>query len=299
MTKRLILYVFMIIGTFVIGFVSYTNTYITTLGDITMIKRSAPITSQSTFTGIFTALYDQLGTIRIRVKTEGRINTNTLVFRLREKGQTNWIVENTYKTDRFIDGELYPFGFSIITNSKGRIYEYELSSPDGTRNNTVIIMSGPYSLQTDYNYSFSQLRSDFKLGKWFFQRKIQELFKTYAHLLYWCMCLIPLFLFMNNGKKKYSNFTTIFLLLFFMSNYIFSPLMIHSNFPLYIGIIFAAVVTFNKKSYWIYSYAFVALCILVTSIFFGKYDWAIKSSYLVWTLLIVGTISNIVQYRYE
>ena len=57
------------------------------------------------------AVLNELGVVWIRFNTFGRINSDILTFKIREKGQNNWYYENLYRVDQFQDGKLFPFGF--------------------------------------------------------------------------------------------------------------------------------------------------------------------------------------------
>lgn len=85
----------------------------------------------------FTPNYDNLGIVAIRFQTFGRINDDTLIFRLREKGESDWYYTANYKTDQFQDRELFPFGFPIIAKSKGKIFQFEIESKFGSESGHV------------------------------------------------------------------------------------------------------------------------------------------------------------------
>lgn len=85
----------------------------------------------------FTPNYDNLGIVAIRFQTFGRINDDTLIFRLREKGELDWYYTANYKTDQFQDRELFPFGFPIITKSKGKMFQFEIESKFGSESGHV------------------------------------------------------------------------------------------------------------------------------------------------------------------
>jgi|WetSurMetagenome_2_1015567.scaffolds.fasta_scaffold337604_2 hypothetical protein len=87
----------------------------------------------------FVSKYNNLGIIAIRFNTFSRINNDTLTFRLKEKGQSDWYYQNNYKTDQFQDQELFPFGFPIISDSKNKTYIFEIQSQHGKADDAVAI----------------------------------------------------------------------------------------------------------------------------------------------------------------
>jgi hypothetical protein len=87
--------------------------------------------------GIFIADNNFLGQVSIRFYNFQRINPDSIIFRIKEKGQNKWYYENTYKTDQFQPNMLFPFGFSIIANSKGKIYNFEIESLNGLSEHAI------------------------------------------------------------------------------------------------------------------------------------------------------------------
>jgi len=87
----------------------------------------------------FVSYYDNLGIIAVRFKTFSRINDDTLIFRLKEEGNSSWYYVANYKTDQFQDRNLFPFGFPIIEKSKGIKYHLEIESKSGSESSFVQI----------------------------------------------------------------------------------------------------------------------------------------------------------------
>ena len=269
----------------IVGIFGYQDSFITSLSRVTSLPKTQQqfrILSSSPYKGRFTASYDRLGIVRILVSTEGRINTNILVFRLREVGTTKWLVENTYVTDRFIDGEKYPFGFPIISDSKGKIYEYELTTIDGTEENTILIIPGNYSLQTEYIYSKALILADKQTMTWFLEEKAKEMFGSLPHAGYWLMCFLPV-LFMTNF--------CVFALLSMIVLFAFLPMQIHSNMILWIGLSVLGT-TFYKKNYALpFSLSLFTLGLCIIMYFFHAYGIASKLAMIIPILLVVGAVT--------
>lgn len=90
-------------------------------------------------TGEFTSSQNYLGQVLIRFYNYQRINSDSVIFRIKEKGQSNWYYENTYKTDQFVPNALFTFGFPIIGNSKGKTYYFEIESVKGKPEDAVTL----------------------------------------------------------------------------------------------------------------------------------------------------------------
>src|SRR3989344_3438303 len=121
---------------------------------------TGPLVANQIIHGEFRATSDNLGMVKLRVRTYNRINTTHIRFQLREKGTTKWLVSNQYTVDRFPDGLLYPFGFPVITHSKGKTYEFTLESLDGTTDNTIGIEDGYHDVATQYVFHKSEIFSN-------------------------------------------------------------------------------------------------------------------------------------------
>jgi len=84
---------------------------------------------------------NNLGIIAVRFQTQGKINDDIIIFRIKEKGTSSWLYSGNYKTDQFQDHELFPFGFPLIPQSANKSYVFELESYRGTESEHVTIDS--------------------------------------------------------------------------------------------------------------------------------------------------------------
>jgi len=89
--------------------------------------------------GEFHSTYPNLGLISVRFYNQDRDSDDMLVFRLREKGQSDWYYQAEYKTDQFLPHKLFSFGFPIIQNSNGKTFEFELESLRGATGSGILI----------------------------------------------------------------------------------------------------------------------------------------------------------------
>lgn len=105
----------------------------------------------------FTSNYDNLGIVAIRFQTFERINDDTLIFRLREKGEPDWSYTANYKTDQFQDRKLFPFGFPIIAESKGKIFQFEIESKFGSESGHVKVDSLLPVVISQYQYDLHNI----------------------------------------------------------------------------------------------------------------------------------------------
>jgi hypothetical protein len=122
-----------------------------------------PLLRGQKITGTFEARENNLGIVAIRFQLRSRIpfaQEDDLVFRLKEKGSDDWYYESLYKSGLTYDVPFLPFGFPIIEDSKGKIYQFELESLKGNRRNAVIV-SGQYpQLQSKYVGDLGEIKSN-------------------------------------------------------------------------------------------------------------------------------------------
>ncbi len=198
--KKLFAYVIIPVCLFITGavlaFYFYEEAYITVIqvhnenilpGNFT----SSPLTRGMVFQSEVTASYNNLGAVQLRINTYDRINYNTIRFRLKEKGEENWLVSNKYVVDVFPNKLLYSFGFPVISDSAGKKYLFELTSDNGTPAQSIGFYGGYHEAATQYVFPVSSLMQDKKLLQMFVIEKVRSLAGDKYFVLYYGMFLIP------------------------------------------------------------------------------------------------------------
>lgn len=89
--------------------------------------------------GEFTAGQDNLGIVAVRFNTFIRINSDSVIFRIKEKGQTNWFYTNSYRVDQFQPSQEFTFGFPIQPNSKNKTYIFQVESVHGVDKDAIAL----------------------------------------------------------------------------------------------------------------------------------------------------------------
>lgn len=105
--------------------------------EILVIPREGELLAGDKVIGEFKSEDNFLGIVEIRFLTYGKISSDSYTFRIKEKSDKEWYYSNVYKAKEFGGYPLFPFGFPIITNSKGKIYYFELESLSGRSRNAV------------------------------------------------------------------------------------------------------------------------------------------------------------------
>jgi hypothetical protein len=167
----------------VLSWLVFTFIYVYSRSNLTVILTDLSDTSlnQKTFnellkgqriTGGFTASENYLGQVLVRFYNYNRINKDSVDFRLKEKGQSAWYYEHTYKTDQFLPNNLFTFGFPPITDSKGKSYEFEIESVQGQPEDAVTLSQKRPLLALEYQYPKSLIIKNPSKAMEFAQGKI-------------------------------------------------------------------------------------------------------------------------------
>ncbi len=208
-----------------------------------------PLVQDKILKGEVTAKYNNFGTLKLRINTYGRFNYDTIRFRLRERGASDWVVQNAYLVDRFPDKLLYGFGFPPFSDSQGKSYEFQLFSDKGTQDNAIGFFSGMYSVATQYIFPMDTISHNPHSIFWFIREKILSILHDPYFMLYYLIFLLPGFIYLAIVYIK--NITILYTLefaafLYMLIVYIFDPISISWDTILYI--ISVAIILFEIQT---------------------------------------------------
>lgn len=269
----------------------YREAYITSIlhyhdRDVFSSYTSEPVVEGTTIQGEFVATGDNLSTVKLRINTLNRMNTTHITFRLRQKGSSSWQVANTYATDRMADGLLYPFGFPPIQDSKGKIYEFELTSDDGEEDNAIGVASGYHAVASLYVFTKDALIADRGKAIVFIKEKLGSMVSDPYLWLYEMMFLVPFLGFIIKRRAL--------LLAYLLLVYIYLPVDMHSNIILYVAAAGAYLGHLSRASARI-AYLVGILCLIEIpfALAFGNTLAANRSATLVFFSLLTAGIMSI------
>ncbi len=121
---------------------------------------------------------------------------DVLSFKLKEKGDRDWFVVNNYRSGLMEHQLQFPFGFPQIENSKGKIYQFEITSLYGNDTNAIELSNSKY-INTAYQYSRKEIAgSKLRLVSFIFKKTINSLsnldflLSSILYLLPFCAYLI-------------------------------------------------------------------------------------------------------------
>lgn len=277
--RNVLLPICLVIMGAILGVWFYGEAYVTTIqvhheSPLSKDFFDSPLLQGKVLRGELVAVHDNLGALKFRVKTYNRINYDTIHFHLREKGHSSWDVENTYVVDRFTDKLLYGFGFPPIQHSKGKTYEFELWSENGTPADSIGFYDGYHAMASQYVFRRDTILAYPQLLRFVVRAKSQNLLSDPYSVLYYGMFLIPLFLYILLVSIKNKSILYGLEILFFVymvAIYIFLPVRIHQDTIAYIFVLGVLTIIMNTyTSFHAFAISIGLLVLLEISIFLGN-----------------------------
>lgn len=156
-----------------------------------------PILKGNVITFAFKSNYNNLGIVELLINNNNRINKDKIFFRLKESGKNQTLYEATYDTSIMDEGQVFPFGFPVQSNSKGKTYVVEIVSINGSKNDSVSISSKSNNFITKYIVDRRDVYKN-PVGTFIFAfKKIQEIsgyFNIIDYLKIYLFSTIPFLL---------------------------------------------------------------------------------------------------------
>lgn len=263
-----------------------------------------PLVKGKTIWGEIRAIDNNLGIVKLRINTYNRQNKDTIYFRLREKGSSVWMVDNAYVVDKFPNGLLYPFGFPVIPDSKGKTYEFELVSEQGTLQNAIGIVDGYHAVVSEYVFQKVTLLGDRHELIKFINAKIKSLLSDAYFDIFYIVFLLPVFVFLL--KNYFSNKKHILIAIFScilcgLLIYVYLPISMNSNTLLWLILFFSIeffvlfhIAISSKHMYYL---AMLFLVQMTMNIALGKELAANKLAISLFYLMIISVLLSIIESR--
>lgn len=211
-----------ILGILICSWAVLSAVYVYSKSNITVIQAPLPdnVLKEKTFneflkgdkiTGEFIADQNYLGQVLIRFYNYERINTDEVDFRIKGKGESNWYYEHVYKTDQFLPNNLFTFGFPIISDSKNKIYSFEIESINGTPEESITLSRDKPLAALSFQYPKGILLKNPSIALEFFKNKIKYtnvtsdlIFSTLIYLNFIILILLLEYLMLVKIFVKFS-----------------------------------------------------------------------------------------------
>src|SRR5258708_12197713 len=154
--------------------------------------------NSNNYSFIFKANEDYLGSLSLPLPVHQNAN---VIFKIKEENASSWYFQSTYSTDGIGLLPIYPFGFSVIGNSKNKLYQVVIGSANFKKS---LISLDASNIIPRYSYPRNILFHNKKL-------LISFLFEKYITLVSFSTIFISFIiaLFLFNPKiavKKIKNF---------------------------------------------------------------------------------------------
>jgi SAM-dependent methyltransferase len=253
--------------------------------------------------GSFTAKENHLGIVMLTfehfVKPDF-VGEDILAFRIREKGSPTWFYENSYRSGSLEHQLQYPFGFPVVEESKGKTYEFEIESLNGSARNAIQLNKRSPLLMTGYQFLKKDLMVSKKTLINFLLAKIGTSFTNPDFLLRSTLYLVPFIVYILAvifyrqfiGVAAYVSYGLVTLMIldtvFLQEVYLGVILVINA---LWITCIYVRVIT-SKTSF---SIAGFALLIALPAMVFGQSEMINKLCIWMYCMLVIGTLQAIVE----
>lgn len=256
--------------------------------------------------GQFQAREDNLGIVILGFKSYVKYDfsgEDVFYFRIKEKGEREWVYVNSYRSGTLQHQLEYPFGFPIFEKSKDKTYEFEIESIYGNKKNAIELNTNNPSLITGYQFPKSEILSSKKSTLNFLIKKSITSFTNLDFLLSSILYLTPLiiYIFIYSmypwwKKNKYLGFIPCALLLFLI------PVDLFLIKEVYIGALLALILGWiyliirNKLESKInFIFAFILILLWVLLIKFNIDKFQNKINIWTYTFLIIGVVQAVLE----
>ncbi|GAB4219357.1 MAG: hypothetical protein Fur009_5120 [Candidatus Microgenomates bacterium] len=214
----------------IINFLLKSDLSFTTLSyfygnEIFINKFKNPLKKGEKIIGEFKAKENNLGIISIAFDPYYK-TWDDIIFRLKEKESNKWYYEKKYWANQFLDFEFFSFGFPIISNSKDKIYIFEIESLVANNNEGFGIRNRFPSVVIKYKFEKNELLANKKNLILFFIKKVVNNLKVPDFLFIFVISLLPLLFYILNLFRKNVFFKEIIIFCLFVDLFLIRNLYI-------------------------------------------------------------------------
>ncbi len=276
-------------------------------------SRGGKLLKGKRLTGVFEARENYLGIVAVRFGDVSKLDfdkEDLILFKIKERGQDNWLYQNMYRSGSFTSGQYFPFGFAEIKNSKGKRYEFEITSLRGNVDNSLETkLVNPIYL-TKYKFpkdiAFKNLSSTIS----FMSKKLITFFTNIDSLLsstvfilplvfYYVWILLPMKVIKNTYKTDGKKIFGVLVVILLLSDVVLYDFI---NTGLMLGLLglWCLCVYLNKlRSSLTFALAFLLICISMFSIYFGLGVSVDKASAFAYLFFLTGLFQIVGEYRHD
>ena len=167
------------------------------------------------------ALDNYLGIVGIRFNTFDKSIKDRVEFILKVEGNETNYFQTTINTDQFVSHKLFPFGFPIIDESQNKVFQIEIRSHGGSRNQAIALSEQKPVLVLYHQYPSSELKTNPVKLFTFMAKKLVFSFQETRTLGISLLAAIPflIILFWNRFKILFSKSLVLYRPVFFLASF--------------------------------------------------------------------------------
>lgn len=251
--------------------------------------------------GEFKSIENNLGIVSIRFNTFARINSDVLIFRIKEKQSDDWFYSAKYKVDQFQNNKFFTFGFPVIENSLNRNYVFQLISTQGSPGDAVAISQIDPVMQNWHQFDKSKIISNKLILIKILYSKILYNFSNLNLIIFSLPYLLPFifyifFLIINLKNKKEFKFNLLYLFLNLIVIYILINISINGVVDLILLIVWILIIIKRRIDSTV-TFLFGIFLLSISIILNLFNNMLIAEKFTIWSYYFL--VFGIIQYIFE
>lgn len=257
-----------------------------------------------------TVHYSYFGILSMRFNTFNRLNADSLIFRIKEKGSKDWYYQNRYKTDQFQNNQLFPFGFPPINTSRDKTYVYEIESVGGNAKDGVALSQMRPIISATFQYSSTRILTSGLEGLMFVLLKyihgLESLENVPAILSPFIIYVFYKRFSQKGNQEKMIKLTFLVLSMLSIFYIVFLGKILPGSQTNSIGILVALLIFWGvfvlryrvKSNFWLMLAVFSILCMSVV-VFFRRPDLGERAGALAYGFMLIGILQTIIELKFS
>lgn len=256
--------------------------------------------------GEFTASDNNLGIVSIGfLGSEKKVSyddEDVLIFKIKEKGQNQLWYSGKFRSGAISGEPIYPFGFPVISKSKGKIYQFSIISLHGNKQNAVSLSMHEPILTAWYVYPKHELLSNKKLLLIFLYKKLIDSFTNLyflnASFTYSLPLVLYLFALIFITKMRIDRYSFILVVpILIILSVIWN---IDTNSGLFfelIGFWIIILIAYDAESNISILFALFFFILAFLLVIFNNQNMAARFSNWTYVYLVIGTVQLLLEYK--
>jgi len=265
--------------------------------------------------GKFKAQENNLGIISVRFGAVPKVeyeNEDVLIFRIKDVNQKDWFYENVYMSGSIKSNEYFPFGFIPVTDSKGKNYEFQLESLNGSAFNAAETRGRDVVFMSKYKFTRDEIFKDRNSLTAFMYKKIFTFLTNYDVLISSSIFLLPFLFYVSltliynyinySGKRKGKKAIRLEVFAILVSTLILGDLFLIEDLIMgfLLGLLGFWIIAVYLNKFRIYITIILTFIILLLAVAGTYFEWGIsinKASTYAYLLIVLVAVQSLIGER--